>query len=52
LVADSHHILGRWRKHFSQLLNIHGINDGRQTETHTTEPLVSEPSTFEVEMTI
>ena len=22
LVADSHSILGRWRKHFSQLLNV------------------------------
>jgi hypothetical protein len=23
-VTDSHNILFRWRKHFSQLLNIHG----------------------------
>jgi hypothetical protein len=27
LVADSHTILARWRIHFSQLLNIHGVND-------------------------
>jgi len=41
-----------WRKHFSQLLNIHGVNYVRQTEIHTAEPLVPEPSAFEVEMTI
>jgi len=39
LVADSHRILTRWRNHFSQILNIHGVNDVRQTEIHTAEPL-------------
>jgi len=29
---DSHTILARWRKHFSQLLNVHEANDVRQTE--------------------
>jgi len=43
LVADSPSILGRWRNHFLQLLNIHGVNDVRQTEIHTAEPLVPEP---------
>jgi hypothetical protein len=52
LVADSHTILGRWRNHFSQLLNIHGFNDVAQTEVHTAEPLVPEPSAFEVEMAV
>jgi hypothetical protein len=52
LVADSHSILARWRNHFSQLLNIHWVNDVRQTEVHTAEPLVPEPSAFEVEMPI
>ena len=52
LVTDSHSILARWRNHFSQLLNIHGINDVRQTEIHTTEPLVPEPSAFEFELAI
>jgi len=33
-------------------LNIHEVNDVRQTEIHTAEPLVPEPSTFEVELTI
>jgi hypothetical protein len=38
--------------YFSQLLNIHGVNDVRQTEVHTAEPLVPEPSEFEFEMAI
>jgi hypothetical protein len=40
LVADSHSILARWRNYFCQLLNIHRVNDVRQTEVHTAEPLV------------
>jgi hypothetical protein len=48
LATDSHSTLDRWRNHFSQLLNIHGINDVQQTEIHSAEPLVSEPSAFEV----
>ena len=47
LVADSHSILARWRSHLSQLLNIHEVNDVRQTELHTAEPLVLEPSAFD-----
>jgi hypothetical protein len=43
--------LARW-KNFSQLWNIHGVNDGRQSEVCTAEPLVPEPSAFEVEMAI
>jgi len=50
--TDSHSILARWRNHFSQLLNIHGVNVVRQTEIHTAEPLVPEPSAFEVELVI
>jgi hypothetical protein len=42
LIADSHSILASWRNHFSQLLNIHEVNDVRQTELHTAEPLVPE----------
>ena len=52
LVADSHSILARWRNHFSQVLNILEVNGVRQTEIHTAEPLVPEPSTFEVELSI
>ena len=49
LVADSHSILARWRNYFSQL---HGVNETGQAETHTAEPLVPEPSIFEVELAI
>ena len=52
LVADSHSILARWRNCFSQLLNVHGVNEIGQAETHTAEPLVPEPSVFEVELAI
>ena len=44
--------MARWRKHFSQILNVHGVNDVRQTEIHTAEPPVPEPSAFEVETAI
>jgi hypothetical protein len=33
-------------------LNVHGINDVRQREIHAAEPLVSEPSSVEVEIAI
>jgi len=52
LFADSHNILASWRNHFSQILNIRGINDVRQTDLHTADPLVPEPSAFEGEMAI
>ena len=44
--------MARWRDYFSQLLNVHGVHDVRQTETHTAEPLVPEPSAFEVHLAI
>ena len=52
LVADSHGIVARWRKYFSQLFNVHGVKDVGQTEIHTAEPLVPEPSASEVELAI
>ena len=33
-------------------MNVHGIHDVRQTETHTAQLLVPEPSAFEVELVI
>jgi len=33
-------------------LNLHEDNDVRQAEIHTVEPLVPEPSAFEVELAI
>ena len=44
--------MARWRNYFSQILNVHGVSDVRQAEIHTVEPLVSEPSSFEVELAI
>jgi hypothetical protein len=52
LVTDSHSILLKWRNHFSQLLNVCGVIDFRQTEIHTTEPLMPEPSACEFQMAI
>jgi hypothetical protein len=42
----------RWKNYFRHLLNVHGVNDVRQTEIHTAEPLVPEPSSSEVEIAI
>jgi hypothetical protein len=44
--------MAKLRNNFSQLLNVHGVNDVRQRETRTTEPLVPEPSVSEFEMAI
>jgi len=52
LVTDSQNVWSRWRNHFSQLLDVHVVNDVRLTEIHTAEPLVPEPSAFEVEVAI
>jgi len=50
LVTDSHITLAMWRKHFSQLLNLHGVNDVRQAKIHTAGPLVPEPNDSDFEM--
>jgi hypothetical protein len=52
LVTDSHSILARWRNSFSQLLNVHGVTDLRQTGIYTAELLVIEASACEVQMAI
>ena len=52
LITESHSILATWRKHVSQLFNVNGVSDVRQREIHTAEPLVPEPSAFEVEVVI
>jgi hypothetical protein len=52
LFTDSHSILSRRTKHFSQSLNVHGVNDVGQTEIHTADPLVPEMSAFELEVAI
>jgi hypothetical protein len=42
MLADSHNILNRWKKCFSELLNVHGVSDVRQIEIHTAELRVFE----------
>jgi hypothetical protein len=42
--------LARWRNQFSQLFIVHGVSNVKQTEIYTAEPLVLEPSAFEVEL--
>ena len=49
LVADSYNIVDRRRKYFSELLNVHGVNDIKHTGIHTKERLVPEPSAFQFE---
>jgi hypothetical protein len=44
LLADPHKILNRWKNYFCQLLNVQGAGGVRQTEIHTAEPFVPEPS--------
>jgi hypothetical protein len=51
-LAYSNSISDRWRNILYQLLNVHVAHDVRQTEMQTAEPLVSEPSAFEVEIAI
>jgi len=52
LVTDCHSIVARWRNYVSQLLNVHGVDDVRQTEMHIAEPRVSESNVFEGEMAV
>jgi hypothetical protein len=48
LLGDSHNIVNRWKNYFSQLLNVHRARDVMQIEIQTAEPLVPDPSLFEV----
>jgi hypothetical protein len=52
LLADSHNVLNRWKKCFSQLLNVHKVSDVRQIEIHNAKPLVPDPSPFEFDITV
>ena len=46
MFADYQSIVARWRKHISQLFNVHGVSDVRQKEIHTAEQLLPELSAF------
>jgi hypothetical protein len=50
LLADPHKILNRWKNYFCQLLNPRGTGDVRQTEMHTAEPFLPQPSASEAEV--
>ena len=50
VVIDCHSILARWRNHFSQLFNVHGVSGVRGI--HTAEPLVPEQGAFQFEKAI
>jgi hypothetical protein len=49
-LADFHNILNRWKTNFYQLLHVHRVSDVSQIEIHTAEPLVPDPSPFELEI--
>ena len=40
MVTEFQNILPRRQNHFSQLLKVQGVNNVRQTEIQTAEPLV------------
>jgi hypothetical protein len=50
LLADSYNIYNGWKNRFPQLLIVYRVSDVRQI--HIAEPLLTEPSLFEVEITI
>ena len=46
LVTYSECNLARWKKYFCVVFNVHGVNEVRQTEIHTAEPIFPEFSDF------
>jgi hypothetical protein len=52
LLADSQKKFTRWKNYFCRLLNVQGPGGIRQTEIHTAESFVPEPSAAEVEVAI
>jgi hypothetical protein len=52
LPADPQNIMNRWKNLFNQALNVHGVDDVRQINIHTAEPLVPEFSLGELEIAI
>jgi hypothetical protein len=51
-LVDPQKILTVWKNFFCQLLNVQGAGGIRQTEIHTAESFVPEPSATEVEIAI
>lgn len=50
VVANPDRGLATWMNHFSELQNAPGVNDVRQNQISTAEPLVPDPSAFEFVM--
>jgi hypothetical protein len=42
--VHSHKIFNRWKNYFCQLLNVLVADGVKQTEMHTAQPFVPEPS--------
>jgi hypothetical protein len=51
IIVDSH-VSNRQKNYFCQLLDVHGVNKVTQIEMHTVEPLVPEPSCFDIKIAI
>jgi hypothetical protein len=47
-----HRIFYSLKNYFCQLLNVYNINDIREAEVHTAEPLAPGPSSFEDKIAI
>jgi hypothetical protein len=52
LLVDVRKILNRSKNCYSQLLNLHKVNDVKKIQMHTAEPLVLDHSPLEVEISI
>jgi hypothetical protein len=52
LLANPQKVLNRWKNYFCQLLNVQGLGSIMQTEIHTAESFVPEPSAADVEVAI
>jgi hypothetical protein len=52
LLAYPQNFLNRWKNFFNHVLNVHGIDNIRQNDVQTAEPLLPEPSLVEVEIAI
>ena len=55
MVTDSFSILAKWKNHFSQLFNVHGVSDVRQTDIYIyiyiqQKQIMPEISAFHFEM--
>jgi hypothetical protein len=51
-LTDYHNILNRCKNYFCQLIHVRGVNDVRQTEMYTDEPLVLDSCSVKSEIAI